>query len=128
MTGFVQSFVEELRRRAEDRAREDAASAGVYARVATDLEAAFREWLAEEMPLDEAASESGYNRVVLRRLRAAGRWSGRRGDLPRRPRGAATAPAPDGTATVRGRRRGLSLAQEIVGREIERVSTTGGRG
>jgi hypothetical protein len=33
----------------------------------------------------EAVKESGYTDVQLRKLKKAGKWSGRRVDLPRRP-------------------------------------------
>jgi len=123
---FVRQFAGELRRRSVDREKEGAATAaGVYSRVADELEQEFQQYLQEEITIEEAARESGYNRDVLRRMRKDGVWSGRRADLPTKPRKAVRQAAPE-SASARGKRRGLTLAQEITAREVGGVANKGG--
>lgn len=97
-------YVEELHERADDRKKEGAPSAEVYARVADELEARRRAALYSVPTPAEASAESGYSQEQLRKLRKSGAWSGQRYDLPRRP-GAVVPEA-----------RGLTLAQDIVRR------------
>lgn len=126
MTEFVATFCSELRQRSIDRAKENAASAGVYARVADELEQGYREFLQQEMTIEEAARESGYNREVLRKMRKSGVWSGRRVDLPTKPRRQPRRTDAPESAGARGRRRGLTLAQEITGRDVGAIANSGG--
>lgn len=97
-------YVEELHTRAEDRRKEGAPSAEVYARVAEELEARRRAALYSVPTPAEAAAESGYSQEQLRKLKRSGAWSGQRYDLPRRP----GTPVPEA--------RGLTLAQDVMRR------------
>ena len=85
MADYVEVFIGELRERAADRELESSPTAGVYRRVAEELEAKRIAFLNAEPTLEEAMRESGYTDAALRRLKREGKWSGRRIDLPRRP-------------------------------------------
>lgn len=111
-TDFVVGYISELRQRAEDRRAEGSSLAAVYERVANELEAARARFLNEEPPIEEAVRDSGYSEVQLRRLRREGKWSGRRADLPRRPRPSAPQPA--------GER--PTLAEQVLARRRARRS------
>lgn len=99
-------YVEELQTRAEDRRKEGAPSADVYARVAEELDARRRAALYSIPTTAEAVAESGYSAEQLRKLKRDGAWSGQRYDLPRRP------------GVVVTEARGLTLAQDVVRRRI----------
>ena len=108
---FVEQFVTQLRERSQDPLYRDSAEAKIASRIADELEARRMEHLTAEMPIAEAARESGYTDVQLRRLKKEGKWSGRRADLPRRPR-------PSAPQRVAERQ---SLAERVI------AQRTGGR-
>jgi hypothetical protein len=94
---FISQFIAALRAREEllrDYGANEAAAA--CGQIANELELAFREWWLAELPVAEAAAESGYSPERIRELvrekrlpdqRAddRGEIRVRRGDLPRRP-------------------------------------------
>lgn len=82
---FVAEYVSELRERAKHPLFSDSPEAKIAARIADELESKRIAHLSEELPIAEAAKESGYSPVQLGRLKTEGKWSGRRADLPRRP-------------------------------------------
>lgn len=110
---FVEKFVTQLRERSQDALYKDSAEAKVAARIADELEAHRSAYLSAELPMAEAVQESGYTDVQLRKLKKEGKWSGRRVDLPRRPRPVPLHRVGDG----------LTLAERV----IARATSTRGR-
>ena len=116
---FIHNFAATLRAR-EQLLRDYGAgeAASTCSRIATELEQGFREWWLAELPVSEAAAESGYSTERLRELVREGRLPDqrppgiggeirvRRADLPRRPRPTAQAEAVDELAAqvLAGRR------------------------
>jgi hypothetical protein len=95
---FVTDFVAKLRAKAGDlRAYGAADSAVTCERNAQDLEDAWRAWWLTELPVSEAAEESGYTEDGLREMVREGKLPARKGagakghvliprcHLPRRP-------------------------------------------
>lgn len=103
---FVQQFVTQLRDRAQDPLFGDSAEAKVAARIADELEAIRLAYLSAELPMADAVKESGYTDVQLRKLKKEGKWSGKRIDLPRRPR----------PVTLQHVSDGLTLAERVIAR------------
>jgi len=100
---FIRQFVATLRARAQllrDYGAGEAAAA--CGQIASELERGFREWWLADLPVSEAAVESGYSPERLRELVREGRLPDqrapgtggeirvRRADLPRRPGPAAS--------------------------------------
>jgi hypothetical protein len=104
---FVTAYVEELRRRADDRRQEASASAGVYDRVAVELEERMRAYLDEELTAQQAAQESGYSEAQMHKLKREGLVL-RRGNLPRH----APKPQRDTVGSIGG----PSLADHVLSR------------
>lgn len=104
---FVETFVTQLRDRAQDPLFGGSPEAKVAARIADELEALRRAHLEEVIPMAVAVRESGYTDVQLRRLKKEGKWSGRRVDLPRRP----------GSVTLKPVGERLSLAERVIARK-----------
>ncbi len=104
---FVHEYVNELRRRAEERRREGLAQpAEQYELVARELEARRTVHLDAILTVHEAADETGYSQTQLRRLVRTGEITLRRGDLPRRPGKGADRP--------RSANEGDTLADEVL--------------
>jgi hypothetical protein len=96
---YVLDIVATLRARAADPLLKGSETARMAAALADEIESRRQAFLLEEIPIADAVRESGYSEANLRRLRRAGKWSGRRADLPQKP-GAST-PAPvNGTPTL----------------------------
>lgn len=84
---FVATYVRELRDRGgAAHVNEDGKASAFYMVLASELEARLATYVNEELTYAQAATESGYSEDSLRKLVAAGQWSKRRRDLPRRPR------------------------------------------
>jgi hypothetical protein len=96
---FVRGFIAQLRAKsAELRAYGAAGPAQTCERNAQDLEDAFQGWWLEELPVSEAAGESGYSEERLREMAREGTLPHTKGDgsrghlriarcnLPQRPK------------------------------------------
>jgi hypothetical protein len=98
LVGWIEDQVARFRKHSEYLARYGAQEAATaLERAAEDLEAAFRRFWLEELPVTAAAEEAGYTPAHLRELVHAGKVLGqqdgafglikvRRCDLPRKPR------------------------------------------
>lgn len=114
---FVRQFVCTLRAREQLLRNYGAAEAAAACQqIASELEQVFREWWLAELPVSEAAAESGYSAERLRELIREGRLPNhrppgaggeirvRRADLPRRPGPPAPSKAVDELAVRLARR------------------------
>ena len=88
MKTWIDDYVELLRNRAaEFEAHGDAKLAKTCELHAREILERRALWDDVELSNVEAAKESGFTQQALGAMRRSGKWSGKRGDLPRRARG-----------------------------------------
>lgn len=88
---WVDVYVDELMLRADQmRSYGDERGAKMTTLHAEEIRARRSAFDAEIVSIDEASMDSGFHPEVLRRLKREGKWSGRRGDMPRHARSTTT--------------------------------------
>jgi hypothetical protein len=114
-THWADRYVELLRERAQTfKLHGDVRGATMAELHAREIEQERQAWEDEEISNEEGAALSGYHPDMLRRLRKEGKWTGKRKDLPRRPR--TTPSGPQILDPERAKKSG-SIAERVLSRQ-----------
>lgn len=119
MSHWTDSYAAELRQKAQLLASmHDERTAKIHEDIARELEVRRRAWDDEELSNVAASKECGLTPQALGRLRRARKWSGKRGDLPRK----AAAPTLELLTGPTAPKRDGSIASRVSTRQHGRTS------